>query len=197
MTMLDIRMSPKVEAGFSAIVGSNTRVTTMRNGHERRNAQWVGKKRRYTSRHAGWDRAMRAELLNHIEVVDGMEYSFRLKDWNDFSVTAQSLGAAPAGSTAVQLVKTYTSGAYSKSRTITKPVTATVVIYQAGIAKTCTVDGLTGLVTPSSAWTEGAALTWTGEFDVCVRFATDEPEFVLPHREICEVNSELVEVFGE
>lgn len=197
MTMIDARMSTKAEAGFSAVVGSSTRVRDLKNGHERRNANWTKKKRRYTARYAGWTQAMRDDLMDHVMVTDGMLYSFRFKDWADYKVTNQSLGTAPSGTTAVQLVKTYTKGSTTKSRDITKPVAATVVVYQNGIAKAGTLDANTGLFTPSTAWTGGAALTWTGEFDVCVRFATDEPEFVLPHREICEVVCELVEVFGE
>lgn len=197
MTMIDARMSQKAEAGFSAVVGSSTRVTGKRNGHERRNANWVNKKRRYTSRYAGWDQEMRADLLTQVMVADGMVYSFRFRDWTDYSVTDESLGAAPSGSTPVQLKKTYTKGTATKSRDITKPVASTVTVYQNGVAKAGTLDDMTGLFTPTTAWTAAAALTWTGEFDVCVRFATDEPEFVLPHRDICEVVCELVEVFGE
>jgi uncharacterized protein (TIGR02217 family) len=127
---------------------------------------------------------MRLELLNVAHACDGMTYAFRFKDWNDYRATAQSLGVAPSGTTAVQLVKTYTFGSRTHTRTITKPVSATVVVYQAGVAKAGTVDATTGLFTPSTAWTGGAALT-------------DDIEFVLPHREIAEVNCELVEVFGE
>lgn len=202
MTMIDARLSPRVEAGFSAVVGSSTRVTTKKNGHERRNGNWTAKKRRYTARYAAFTRAERAELLDHVEVTDGRLYSFLFKDWNDYSVTGQSLGVAPSGTTAVQLVKTYTRGSTTKTRTIYKPRSLGFVLYQddgAGtpVAKAGTLDTLTGLFTPSTSWTAGRALTWTGEFDVCVRFLTDEPEFILPHRDIAEVNCELVEVFGE
>lgn len=201
MTMIDARMSPRVEAGFSVVVGSSTRITTKRNGHERRNSNWAQKKRRYTSRYASWTRAMRQDLMDQVMVADGRTYSFPFKDWNDYSVTGQALGTAPAASTPVQLVKTYTKGSTTRTRTITKPVAATVVVYEdAGsgpVAKAGTVSATTGLFTPDTAWTVGAALSWSGEFDVCVRFATDEPEFVLPHRDICEVVCELIEVFGE
>jgi uncharacterized protein (TIGR02217 family) len=197
MTMIDARMSERAEAGFSVVLGSSTRVRDLKNGYERRNANWTLKKRRFTAKYAGWTKEMRDDLLAQVWVADGMTYSFRFKDWSDYSVTAQSLGTAPSGSTAVQLVKTYTKGSTTKTRTITKPVASTVTVYQNGVAKAGTLDDTTGLFTPTTAWTGGAALTWTGNFDVCVRFATDEPEFVLPHRDIAEVVCELVEVFGE
>jgi uncharacterized protein (TIGR02217 family) len=140
---------------------------------------------------------MRAELLNLAHAARGSLYGFLFKDWNDYSVTAQSLGTAPSGSTAVQLVKTYTYGSETYTRTITKPVASTVTVYENGVAKAGTLDDTTGLFTPGTAWTGSAALTWTGEFLVPVRFASDDIEFVLPHRDIAEVVCELVEVFGE
>lgn len=197
MAFLDFRLSTRVEAGFSAIPMHLTRVTTLQNGNEKRNSQWANAKRRYTSQYAGFTRAERDELLNAVEATDGQTYSFRFKDWNDFNVTGQALGLAPSGTTAVQLVKTYSVGPRTKTRTITKPVSAGLVVYQNGTPKAGTVNTLTGLFTPSTAWTTSAVLTADFEFDVPVRFATDEIEFVLPHRDIAEVNCELVEVFGE
>jgi uncharacterized protein (TIGR02217 family) len=174
----------------------------LQNGHERRNGQWAGKKRRYTAKYAGWTQAMREDLLDQVMVADGRLYSFPFKDWLDYRVSQQSLGVAPSGTTPVQLVRTYAKGSTTKSRDITKPRASTVTVYQdngAGVlvAKAVSVDSTTGLVTPTTSWTAGRAIAWSGDFDVCVRFATDEPEFILPDREICEVVCELVEVFGE
>jgi uncharacterized protein (TIGR02217 family) len=202
MTVIETRLSPKVEAGFTAVPVWNTRVVSLRNGHERRNAQQTMPKRRFSARYAKFTRAERGEMLNVVMATLGQTYAFLFKDWSDFDVTGQSLGVAPSGSTAVQLVKTYTFGSQTLTRTITRPVAATVVVYQADgsgnpIAKAGTVSATTGLFTPSTAWTAGRALTADFQFDLPVRFATDEVEFVLPHRDIAEVNCELVEVFGE
>lgn len=204
MTVIETRLSPRVEAGFSVVPGWNTRVTTLRNGQERRNANWTMPKRRFTAKYAKFTRADREEVLGVVMATLGQTYAFLFKDWSDFDVTAQSLGVAPSGSTAVQLVKTYAFGAQTLTRTITRPVAATVVVEQDDgtgtgtfVAKPGTTDATTGLFTPTTAWTAGRALRATFEFDVPVRFATDEVEFVLPHRDIAEVNCELVEVFGE
>lgn len=196
MTVIETRLSPQVEAGFSAVPGWNTRVVTLRPGTERRNANWTNAKRRYTARYAKFTRADRDEMLAVVMATLGQTYAFLFKDWSDFDVTAQSLGTAPSGSTAVQLVKTYTFGTQTLTRTITRPRSATLAVYEDGVAKAGSVDATTGLFTPTTAWA-GGAVTATFEFDVPVRFATDEVEFVLPHRDIAEVNCELVEVFGE
>jgi uncharacterized protein (TIGR02217 family) len=197
MAFLNVRMSSRVEAGFSVIPGHNTRLKTLANGNEKRNANWTGSKRRYTSAYAGFNRVERTELLNTIEATDGMVYAFRFKDWNDYRAIDQALGLSPAGSTPIQLSKTYTFGPRTKTRIITKPIAATVVIFEDGTPKAGTVSDLTGLFTPTAPWTPAAVITATFEFDVPVRFATDEIEFVLPHKDICQVNAMLVEVFNE
>ena len=179
MSVNEIRLSPRVEAGFSATPARMTRVRQLKNGHERRNGDWAMAKHRYSCRHAGFDRDARAELLNAVHASSGQLYGFRFKDWNDYSVTEQPIGPTPAGSAPVQLVKTYTWGSRTATRVISRPVGGTVTVFQNGVPKDGTLDIATGIFTPSTAWSAGEALTWTGEFDVPVRFATDEIEFVL------------------
>ena len=196
MSVIETRLSPKAERGFSAIPESSTRIITLNNGHERRNGNWANKRRRYSAQHAAWTQAMRDELLNLIHATEGALYGFLYKDWSDYRVTNQSLGTAPSGTTAVQLAKDYTFGARTHTRTITRPDAATVTVYEDGVAKAGTLDATTGLFTPGTAWA-GGAVTWTGEFNVPVRFASDSVEIILVDRDIYEVRCELVEVFGE
>lgn len=197
MAIIETRLPTRVERGFSVVPARFTDIVALRSGVEYRNARWSSAKRRFSGRYGNWTREMRDELLAVWMACEGPTYAFRFKDHNDFDVTAQSLGTTPAGSTPVQLVKTYTFGSRTHTRTITKPVAGTVTVYQNGVAKAGTLDTATGLFTPSTTWTAAQPLTWTGEFDVPVRFASDEIEFVLPDRAISEVNVELVEVFGE
>lgn len=102
--------------------------------------------------------------------MGGPTDSFLVKDEGDFEADDEPLGVAPSGSTPVQLLRTYTFGAASHSRQITKPVAAGLVVRQNGVVKAGTVDTLTGLFTPTTGWTPGATLTWSGEFRVPVRF---------------------------
>lgn len=194
---IELRAPSRVEAGFSSTVENSTEIVTFRGGVERRNVNWRQGRLRFNSRQAAWDRESRAELLALARAVRGSAHAFLFKDWNDYSVSGQSLGSAPAGSATVQLVKTYTFGTEVETRIITRPIAATVAVFQNGSPKTVTVDETTGLITPTTSWTEGAVLTVNFEFLVPVRFASDSIEFVLPHREISEVSAELVEVIGE
>jgi uncharacterized protein (TIGR02217 family) len=177
-----------------------TRIVTLKNGHERRNANWAQMRHHYTLPFANiTDANYLSELKSVFLVVQGMAGSFLAKDHSDYQATNESLGNAPSGSTAVQLQKTYTFGASSFVRTITKPTS--VAVKQAGVAKSGTYSATTGLFTPSTAWTEGEALTWTGTFLVPVRFASDLLQMSIDARNsdgaFLNGSVELVEVFGE
>lgn len=179
----------------------NTRIVPLRNGHERRNANWDQVKHQFT---LPFQNITDAAYLQHLKAVflamRGQTHSFLAKDWSDYQAAGESLGAAPAGSAAVQLQKVATFGAASYTRTITKPK-AGVVVYQDGVVKAGTLDTATGEFTPDTAWTEGEPLTWSGEFYVPVRFASDLLPMSIDNRTgdgyVLNGAIDLIEVFGE
>lgn len=194
MTMIATRLSSRVEAGFSATPEFKTTVNMLRSGQESRNAEWSSPRRKFSASYAAFSPAERDELVNCQMACRGQLNDFLFRDWLDFQARTQSLGSAPSGTTAVQLVKTYVYGSETFSRTVKRPVNGTVTVYQTGIAKAGTYSTSTGLFTPSTAWTTSEPLTADFDFDVRVRFANDFAEFVMPHRDIAEVQVELIEV---
>lgn len=194
MTIIATRLSPKVEAGFTAAPAFRTNIKRLRSGMETRNADWAIPRRSFSATYGAHQQALRTELLGVLHACMGQLHQFLFKDWSDYSATGTSLGVAPSGTTAVQLVKTYTYGSQTFTRTIKRPVSGTVTVYQAGVAKAGTVDTATGLFTPTTSWTAGQPLTADFQFDVLVRFDADFMEFVLPHRDIAEVSCTLIEV---
>ena len=185
----------------------STRIIALRNGHERRNANWDLMKHHFI---LPFQNITDANYLLYLKSVflaaRGQTESFLAKDWSDFEADGESLGVAPSGTTAVQLKKVATFGATTYNRTITKPVSTGLVVYQADgsgnpVAKAGTVDTTTGLFTPSTSWTAGRALTWDGEFRVPVRFASDILSMSIDNRAGAHYamngSVELIEVFGE
>ncbi len=73
-------------------------------------------------------------------------------------------------------MKAYASGSQTWTRTITKPVAGTVVVALDGVTQGSgwSVDTTTGIVTFTSAPASGVAVTAGFEFDVPVRFDTDQ-----------------------
>jgi uncharacterized protein (TIGR02217 family) len=179
----------------------NTRITALRSGLERRNAEAAQVRHQFTLPFAN---IRDADYLQEIKAAHlamrGNLHSFKVKDWSDFEAFDEPLGVAPAGSTPVQLRKLAAFGLATYSRTITKPL-AGVVVKQGGTIKAGTLDTLTGLFTPSTAWTPGAALTWSGEFRVPVRFDNDYLPMTIDSRNAngyaMNGSVQLIEVFGE
>lgn len=201
MAFLETRLSDRVAIGFQSIPFYSTRIVSLDNGKEKRNVNWTKAKRRYTAVYANFTPAQFAELLQCFHAVQGSAYSFRFKDWMDYQADMVAIGNTPgANTTPVQLVKTYTFGANTQTRTITKPVAGTIAVYQdngAGtfVLKAGTTDPTTGLFTPSTAWTAGRALKASFEFDVPVRFASDEMPSSWDNKQAISTNAELVEDF--
>lgn len=157
----------------------NTQVQRSASGQEQRNANWdsaLGK----------WELGQRELLSPQFDVLnaffracEGKARGFRFKDWSDFTAagTQGTLAPIPNLANAFQLFKTYTTASGATNvRKITKPVLGTVRIYQAGNPNplSATINLSNGIATLAAALASAGALSWTGEFDVPVRFETDE-----------------------
>jgi uncharacterized protein (TIGR02217 family) len=201
MSFNESRLSDRVALGFQAVPFYSTRIVTLDNGREKRNVNWTKAKRRFMALFQGMTETDFAELAACFHAQMGAAYPFRFKDWTDYRVTQGSIGDTPgANTTAVQLVKIYTFGSRTTTRNITKPVNGTVVVYQADGAggwatKAGTLDASTGLFTPSTNWTAARALRASFEFDVPVRFGSDEFPASYENRNALNATCELVEDF--
>lgn len=203
MTFYPVELDTCPAYGWTVAPFANVRINTLRNGHERRNREGDLFKHSFTlplinKKQTDYLENLKAAFL----AMGGPTDSFLTKDYSDYQAFQEPLGTAPSGSTPVQLIKTYQfQGVAFYERPITKPLTAGFILYQNGTPKGGTLDPLTGLFTPTSPWTGGANLSWTGEFRVPVRFA----EFSLSstadnqHRGELVISGTcaLVEVFGE
>jgi uncharacterized protein (TIGR02217 family) len=201
--MIETPLDDCVAYGFQAVPGYSTQIVTLDNGAEQRNGNWTRAKRRYTALFQNFTKAEFAILLAAFHAARGSLYAFLFKDHFDYQATLESQGTTPgANLTPVQLRKTYTFGATSIVRSITKPIAGTVTMYQDNgsgtfVAKAGTFSTTTGLFTPNTNWTAGRALKATFEFYVPVRFAFDEFPSSFDDIDAINTNAELVEVFGE
>ena len=190
--------------GWQASPEFTTLIKTLKNGRERRNAENDVVRHRYSLPFLNIpDNAYLLQIKSCFLAVRGQLHAFLVRDATDYRAVDDALGLAPAGSAPVQLVHVATFGAASYERVISKPVAGTVVLRQNGVIKAGAADPLTGLFTPTTAWAEGAVLTWSGEFRVPVRFASDSLPMTIDERfgaggpYAMNGSIELVEVFGE
>jgi uncharacterized protein (TIGR02217 family) len=204
MAILDAELSPGVAAGFTGGPEFNTRIVQKRNKRERRNANWSEARHHWTAPFNNISSVQFREIKGLFNVCRAQLYGFFFKDPADHTATLQSLGNAPSGSTAVQLQIVSTADGVSYTRTNFQAYPG-LTVYQNGVAKAGTYDDTTNTFTPTTAWTEGQALTWSGTFRVPVRFTTDWLPFSIDNRrgddfamngsvEICEISlDELTE----
>ena len=167
----------------------STDIVVTGGGVEFRNSNWSLPLSRYDAKYSVKLRSSAIDVYELFMVSNGKDGSFRYKDFWDYrsssngvdavADTDQSIGPGDGASVAFQLVKTYTKGTGSIIRTIKKPVvSAGVLIKVNSVAQTegvdYTVDYVTGIVTFSVAPTDTHVITAGYEFDVPVRFDTDE-----------------------
>jgi uncharacterized protein (TIGR02217 family) len=162
MAFYEIQFPPKISFGAQGGPGFSTDVVVVSSGAEQRNIIWSQARRRYDVAHAARLQPASDEVKAFFHNMRGRAHGFRFKDWTDYQVIAGEGSIVTIGSVK-HLGKRYTSGAQTYDRVITKPVSGTVTVTGGG-----TVDYTTGIITG------GTPTSWVGEFDVPVRFDTDE-----------------------
>lgn len=166
-----------------------TEIVTLASGREERNARWANSRRRYDAGYGVRSLDALHAVIAFFEERRGRLHGFRWRDRMDWkscapgaspAATDQTLGVGNGTLATFQLVKTYGAVHAPWARAILKPVVGTVRVATAGVEKTAgthfVVDATTGVVTflAGSIPAAGAAVTAGFQFDVPVRFDTDE-----------------------
>jgi uncharacterized protein (TIGR02217 family) len=184
-----------------------TDVVLTASGHEHRNSRWADSRRRFN---VGFGMKSLADLETVIAFFEerrGKLHAFRFKDHTDFkSCTAngtlsaidQQIGIGDGLQATWQLSKAYGTGTRKYTRTIVAPVASSLKVALNGIQTTTfSVNDGTGMITFASPPEIGALISAGFEFDVPVRFDTDEISVNLSHFEAGEIpNIPLIEVRG-
>lgn len=211
MTFPAYRLPPEIEAGAQGGPEFSTVIQESVSGREQRIRQWATCRAKYDIGYSILDstdptgsyRAVLALFYGHL----GRLHAFRFKDWNDYQATDERFGTGDGSDTTFQLSKTYDPSLIllnvAGSLTYTREIyllANTPVIKKAGVTQTVTTDytiSATGLVTFTSAPANGAALTWTGQFDIPVRFDIDHLPIIMNATLLAQYGSiALREVIG-
>jgi uncharacterized protein (TIGR02217 family) len=165
-----------------------TEVVTLASGREHRNSRWADSRRRY-------DAGLGVRTLDALHAVlvffeerRGRLYGFRFRDRVDHrsgppsravSPLDQTIGTGDGSTAAFPLSKGYGGDFSPYRRAIAKPVAGTVRVAVGGVEAAAAAFGCdprTGFVIFASGHIPppGAAVTAGFEFDVPVRFDTDE-----------------------
>lgn len=165
--------------GFTGGPEFQTDIKNAQNGREYRNGDWAVTRHKYSVPFNNIDEEQYLNIKEVFLVVRGRLHTFLHKDWADHTATDAKFGVGNGSQTVFQLRKVSTVGAATYDRVITKP-SGTIKVYVNGVQTTgFALDPLTGVVTMDSAPANTAVLTWSGEFDVQVRFDIDYLPFSL------------------
>ena len=204
-----VRFPAGISLGASGGPERRTEIVVLGSGAEERNSRWADSKRSYN---AGYGIKSVDDLhaaIAFFEERRGRLHGFRWKDWSDYKSCApgetpsaldQAIGTGNGATAAFQLTKTYGSAFAPWSRAITQPVDGTVLVAVDGVEQdpeNFVVNLTTGVVTFVIEHIPGIGVAVTAgfEFDVPVRFDTDQLEINLaqieagsiPHIPIVEI----------
>lgn len=186
--------------GFTGGPTFRTNIAEMRSWREKRNADVDMARHEYSApynniSHEGW-----REIRRMFYVCRGKLHSFRLRDPNDYQASNELFGIGDGVTTAFQLSNLSEADGVTYSRLVQLPVNPTIFVD--GVEVAASVDLQTGEVDFGSSVPQlGEALTWSGFFDVKVRFDQDSLPFSLDSRRpdgfAINGSINLIEDFGE
>lgn len=161
---------------FGTVYGESfkTDVVTMRNKSESRNMLWSESQGLFTLVFNAMLPEDRFKIMQVFRTCRGRGIGFRLKNWTDFKAERQKIGITTGSNENVsfQLKATYESHGFTTEKTIYKPVEGGVKVFSGDEEIPFTLDYTTGIVTIFD--TKISEIYWSGEFDIPVRFDSDE-----------------------
>jgi uncharacterized protein (TIGR02217 family) len=190
MAFHNVRFPAGISLGASGGPERRTEIVVLGSGAEERNSRWADSKRSYNAGYGIKSLDDLHEAIAFFEERRGRLHGFRWKDWADYKSCAagaaptaldQQIGVGDGATAAFQLVKTYGSSFAPWTRVIALPVVLIAVDGIEQAAERFVVNLTTGVVTFLAEHVpgEGAAVTAGFEFDVPVRFDTDQLEINL------------------
>jgi uncharacterized protein (TIGR02217 family) len=176
MSFAEVRLPVNVERGAKGGPAFLTKVLTLYSGFERRNQLWSSSRGEWNVGFGISSKTQFHQFLHFFMARRGKFQGFRFKDWSDFESTDEQIGVGNGSTLTFQLVKTYSDELEINNyvRNIKKPVDGTVVVKVNSVITAVTINYSTGIVTFSPAPAIGLVITWSGEFDVPVRFDDDD-----------------------
>ena len=198
MSFINERLLESVAYGTSYGAGFKTRVTDLRSGRERRNAEWSAPRGSFSIIYSTLLEEDHDKVLSAFYACLGRLNTFRLQDLTDYKAIDVRLGLGTGGQETYQLQRRYGFGAVEFFARVTKPVLDRVTVFVGGTAAPAVLDYTLGTVTLIAP--PGVRVSWSGEFDKVVRFDDDDIQFSLDSRAggihaMLSTNVTLQEVF--
>lgn len=180
---VESRLPEDVERGARGGPGFKTTVIPLDSGHEWRNSTWAEARARWDIGYGITSKKNLDKVINFFYARRGRLVGFRFKDWTDYEVNqVLTAGDASDVKSTFSTFKRYDAGdGFYYDRPIRKLVDNTYTVFKNGApltegvgASQYQIDIDTGIITLGTDLVEGDQLRIVSEFDVPVRFDTDE-----------------------
>jgi uncharacterized protein (TIGR02217 family) len=175
MTFLNQRLPTKVEIGAQLHDAEDIEIVATDGGFETRNARSSQSLRSFEISFpaAKYGDAVHDAVIAQYKVARGPLHEWRFRDFTNYRLTAEVIGAGDGAATTFQITQSWTVDGNTESRPITRPVDP-VQVFKGGVLQSIgyTVDYDTGVITFTVAPADGVAISVTGEFDLPARFDT-------------------------
>lgn len=183
----DTRFPIDVAFGTSGGPQHSTQIVALGSGYEQRNQRWQSSRRRYDAGYGVKSLDGLHRVVAFFEARRGPLHAFRFRDPSDhksclpsqtLAASDQQIGTGDGLETQFQLIKKYGAEGQDYCRRITHPVDGTAKVAIAGEVQSAGADYLldlgSGQITFNTPPPDGAPVTAGFEFDVPVRFDTDQ-----------------------
>lgn len=194
MAYLDAYLEPCPGYGWEGGPTFRTQIVELQSGRERRNAEWSRARHKFTAPFNNISKAAYRNIKQMHLVCRGMLHAFRFRDELDYQAVNEQFGTGNGTRRDFQLAKISTLDGLSYTREVFALVTVPVITVNGSPTSAFAVNTRTGKVIFDSAPANGAVLRWTGEFDIWVRFATDDLPFSIDNIDAVNGSVSLIEV---
>lgn len=191
---LNAYLTPCPGYGWEGGPEFSTRIVSMANGRERRNANWSQARRKYSAPFLNIRKEAYREILRMFLVCEGMAHCFRFRDELDNTAVDEQFGVGDGTTTDFQLGVVWVADTVPYYRNVYALPEQPTINANGAPASGLAVDLDRGTVTFDTAPAPGTLLTWSGLFDVWVRFNDDYLPFSLDNPDATNGSVNLIEV---
>ena len=181
----EFRFPESISMKSTISIEFNTNVMISKNGQEQRIANWEYSRLVYNVTNGLKTKRDLEEIIKLFRIVKGKNIGFRFKDWTDYYAKNQIIGIGTGDNKVYQLVKSYNISIDDEkviyARKITKPVKNTVKVFvnNIDVTNSLNINYKNGEINFKTAPDENEIISANFEFDVPVRFDSDNLEFNL------------------
>lgn len=169
-----VRLPEDVEQGAQGGPVFKTTIITGDSGREIANQNWEMPRGAWQVGYGMRTKALYTETIKFYMARRGMARGFLFKDWTDFEMARMQIGTGNGVTLNFPIIKTYDDTVIPFQRRIFRPRSSTILVWVDGVLNGAYTLGTGGVIQFLVAPANTKVVEVSCEFDLPVRFATDQ-----------------------